>query len=306
MTGPTVRVFAGILERESQWQRLSGSAMGVAAIYTLMLLGAIFASGEQAPPKRRLRDELVVTLLDLPKISELRMAEDSGGAPGEDTGGPQAAGLVLKTSKKETGRPKPASTPLPSPKAKPLPNPKSQSDETPKGPIGAAVQPEPQRPSPAPKGEANAPPTQLVTPNSNTSSGPGPAGGLGTGSAGGTAGITGAGAGTGSGSGARPGVASGDATVLPFMDGMTRPALVSKVDPEYTREARDASVAGLILTKCVITTEGRLQRCRIVKGIPLMDQAVLAALSRWRYSPVMYQGKPTAVEYVIPVRLVLP
>jgi protein TonB len=108
------------------------------------------------------------------------------------------------------------------------------------------------------------------------------------------------GSGTGSGKG---GANSGESTVLPFMDGMTRPQLLSMIEPEYTREARDSNVKGLFVAKCVITTQGTLQRCRVVKGLPMMDQAVLAAISQWRYSPVVYQGKPVAVDYVIQVRL---
>jgi protein TonB len=101
-------------------------------------------------------------------------------------------------------------------------------------------------------------------------------------------------------------VARGSSEVLPFMDGMTRPKLLEMVEPTYTREARDARVAGLFLAKCVITTTGTLQKCRVVKGLPWMDQSVLNALSRWRYSPVIYQGKPVAVDYVIQVRLAGP
>jgi outer membrane biosynthesis protein TonB len=96
---------------------------------------------------------------------------------------------------------------------------------------------------------------------------------------------------------------AGGSEVLPFMDGMTRPKLLSMVEPTYTREARDARVSGLFLAKCVITTTGTLHNCRVVKGLPLMDHAILNALSRWRYSPVIYQGKPVAVDYVIQVRL---
>jgi protein TonB len=70
-----------------------------------------------------------------------------------------------------------------------------------------------------------------------------------------------------------------------------------------TREARDADVKGLFLAKCVITTAGTLQNCRLIKGHPLVNQALLTALSRWRYTPVIYQGKPVAVDYVIQVRL---
>ena len=87
---------------------------------------------------------------------------------------------------------------------------------------------------------------------------------------------------------------------------MTRPALLSKTDPLYTREALEARVEGLMLVKCVITPRGGLTNCRIVKGLPHMDSAVLAALSKWTYSPVTYQGQAVSVDYVIPVRLVLP
>ena len=87
---------------------------------------------------------------------------------------------------------------------------------------------------------------------------------------------------------------------------MTRPTLVSKIDPTYTREALEARVEGLMLVKCVISTAGALQNCRVVKGLPHMDAAVLGALRGWRYTPVTYQGAPVSVDYVIPVRLVLP
>jgi protein TonB len=94
--------------------------------------------------------------------------------------------------------------------------------------------------------------------------------------------------------------------VLPFGAGMTRPTLVTKREPAYPREALVAKIGGLMLVKCIITTEGSLRACRIVKGLPYMDQPVLAALAAWKYTPVLFQGSPVSVEYVIPVRLVPP
>jgi len=94
-------------------------------------------------------------------------------------------------------------------------------------------------------------------------------------------------------------------SVLAFGPGMTRPSLLSKTDPTYTREALAASVQGLMLVKCTITLQGALEGCRIVKSLPHMDAAVLTALTNWRYAPVTYQGRAVAVDYVIPVRLVL-
>ena len=129
-----------------------------------------------------------------------------------------------------------------------------------------------------------------------------PGTGSGTGTGTGTGGTGLSGSGTGSTPSTRPGVPGGTRD-MPFMDGMTRPVLLSKVDPQLTREARDANVQGSILAKCVITVAGTLERCRIVKGLPYMDSSVLSALSHWRYSPVMYQGRPTAVEYLVTLKL---
>lgn len=90
--------------------------------------------------------------------------------------------------------------------------------------------------------------------------------------------------------------------VIPFGAGMDRPRLVAGPAPEYPRQAREAKVEGTMLVKCVITTSGALRDCRIIKGLPFMEQPVLAALSQQRYTPVTFQGRPVDVEYVIPFK----
>ncbi len=94
--------------------------------------------------------------------------------------------------------------------------------------------------------------------------------------------------------------------VLPFGEGMTRPEALVKPNPQYTREALEARVQGLMIVKCVITTEGKLEKCRIIKPLPHMDNAVLDALYASRYKPVTFQGRPVAVDYVFNLRLQLP
>ena len=90
--------------------------------------------------------------------------------------------------------------------------------------------------------------------------------------------------------------------VLPFGEGMNRPQLVGGPEPVFPREAREAKVEGTLLAKCVITTEGALTGCRILKSLPFLDQPVLEALAQRRYTPVSFQGRPVAVEYVIPFK----
>lgn len=93
--------------------------------------------------------------------------------------------------------------------------------------------------------------------------------------------------------------------VLPFGEGMNRPQLVGGPEPVFPREALEARVEGTLLARCVITTEGALTNCRILKSLPFLDQPVLAALAQRHYTPVSFQGRPVAVEYTIPFKFKL-
>lgn len=94
--------------------------------------------------------------------------------------------------------------------------------------------------------------------------------------------------------------------VVPFGPGMTRPKKLSGPQPQYTREALEARVQGLMIVKCVITTRGSVERCRVLRSLPHMEQAVLEALYAQHYQPVTFQGRPVPVDYIFNIRLVLP
>jgi len=91
--------------------------------------------------------------------------------------------------------------------------------------------------------------------------------------------------------------------VVPFGEGMTRPSAISGDEIQYTREAREAKASGVVIARCTIATDGSTHGCRIIKGVPLMDRAVLDALSRHRGTPAMQHGSPVAVEYTYTIRL---
>jgi protein TonB len=95
--------------------------------------------------------------------------------------------------------------------------------------------------------------------------------------------------------------------VVPFGEGMTRPVLLQSGRPiTYTREAIAARVEGVSIARCVITAEGLVERCKVIKPLPFMDEAVLEHLQSQRFQPVSYQGKPVSVGYNFSVRLTLP
>jgi protein TonB len=94
--------------------------------------------------------------------------------------------------------------------------------------------------------------------------------------------------------------------VLPFGQGMTPPVPLDRRNIDYTPEARMAQVEGTLIARCVITVEGQVRECKVIKGVPHMNQAVVDALQSWRYRPVMYQGRPVSVSYVFTIRLKMP
>ena len=97
-----------------------------------------------------------------------------------------------------------------------------------------------------------------------------------------------------------------DSDVLPFGAGMTRPERISGPIPQYTKEALEKQSEGLMIVKCIITLEGLVRKCRIIKPLPFMEEAVLDALYQSRYKPVTLEGRPIQVDYTFNIKLTLP
>jgi serine/threonine-protein kinase len=89
-------------------------------------------------------------------------------------------------------------------------------------------------------------------------------------------------------------------------DRMTPPSKISGPDPEYTEKALDHEVEGVLSARCIVTAEGKVHGCRVIKGVPFMDRAVITALEQRRYSPALLRGKPVEIYYNIQTTLKLP
>ncbi len=87
---------------------------------------------------------------------------------------------------------------------------------------------------------------------------------------------------------------------------MTRPVFVSGPEPTYTQRALEQEVHGLMVVKCVLTVEGTVRDCRVLKGLPHMDSALVDALEHRRYKPATQNGKPVEIDYVFKVNLKVP
>jgi protein TonB len=82
--------------------------------------------------------------------------------------------------------------------------------------------------------------------------------------------------------------------------------MISGSPPEYTAQAIERGVEGSMQVRCVITAGGLVRGCKVTKGLPFMNIAVVDALEKRKYAPALAQGKPVDVYYTFSIRLKLP
>jgi TonB family protein len=78
--------------------------------------------------------------------------------------------------------------------------------------------------------------------------------------------------------------------------GLKPPRVVSKVEPEYSEEARDAKLQGTVVVQCVIDENGAPQRIVITRSLGSgLDEKALQAVTQWHFAPGEKDGQPVAV-----------
>lgn len=121
------------------------------------------------------------------------------------------------------------------------------------------------------------------------SSGTGAGGGIGNGKGHGDGTGNGPGAGTGDGGGCCDGL-------YQVGGGVTSPTVLSRVEPEYSEEARKARYEGTVLLEAIIRKDGRIDTIRLLRSLGFgLDQNAIDALKRWRFHPGTKNGKPVDV-----------
>ncbi len=93
---------------------------------------------------------------------------------------------------------------------------------------------------------------------------------------------------------------------MEFDERMSAPEKLGGPDPKYTEKAIEREVQGTMVVRCVVTTEGKVFGCRVLKSLPFMDRAVIDALERRRYKPATLGGRPVEVNYNFKITLRLP
>jgi len=77
------------------------------------------------------------------------------------------------------------------------------------------------------------------------------------------------------------------------------PRRITNVNPIYPAIAQNARVQGVVIIEATIGTTGEVKDARVLRSIPLLDQAALDAVKQWRYEPTLLNG--TAVPIIMTV-----
>ena len=78
--------------------------------------------------------------------------------------------------------------------------------------------------------------------------------------------------------------------------------LLHRVEPEYPNIAITMHLSGTVQLRAIIGTDGAIQNIQVVSGNPILANAAVAAVKRWRYQPTRLSGKPVEVETLITVQ----
>jgi protein TonB len=240
----------------------------------ISVVAALFILGSLKPVQKLVKDTVTLIAPDIkPYISKPKDKLAGGGGGG-------GARSPLQASK--GALPKPAPRQFTPPRVDPPPDPKL--------PMLPTVVAPPDVPNIIANNYGD-PLSRLGIPSNGTGAGAG----IGSGYGGGVGSGRGAGVGPGSGGGFGGGA-------YRIGGGVSAPAVLFKVEPEYSEEARKAKWQGTVVLSLVVDENGKAQGIKVVRSLGLgLDQKAIEAVEKWRFKPGMKDGKSVPVIATIEV-----
>jgi TonB family protein len=87
--------------------------------------------------------------------------------------------------------------------------------------------------------------------------------------------------------------------------GVSAGLILTRVNPEYPSDAREARIQGVVVLKVNVDEEGRVVRVELISGHPMLAPAAIEAVRQWTYRPYLLNGKPIEVETQVQVNFTL-
>jgi protein TonB len=86
---------------------------------------------------------------------------------------------------------------------------------------------------------------------------------------------------------------------------ISEPKKIKDVKPAYPEIAQNAMVQGIVILEILVDQEGRVAEAKVLRSIPLLDQAAIDAVTQWQYMPTLLNGAPVPVVMTVTVNFSL-
>jgi protein TonB len=80
------------------------------------------------------------------------------------------------------------------------------------------------------------------------------------------------------------------------------PRKLQHVAPVYPAIAAEARITGTVVVEATISRAGTVSDVRVLRSVPLLDAAAVAAVRQWRYESTRLNGEPVAVLLTVTIR----
>ena len=107
---------------------------------------------------------------------------------------------------------------------------------------------------------------------------------------------------------ARAARAKAEAPIVPLRAGrgIKTPAKIKDVRPVYPAIAQAARVQGVVVLEATVGADGHVTNTKVIKSVPLLDQAAVDAVRQWQYAPTRVKGKAVPIVMTITVNFARP
>jgi TonB family protein len=83
------------------------------------------------------------------------------------------------------------------------------------------------------------------------------------------------------------------------------PQKIKHVPPVYPDEALRSGVQGVVILEALIDPTGKVSEARVMRSIPMLDQAAIDAVRQWEFTPTLLNGGPVAVIMTVTVNFTI-
>src|ERR1700727_1261471 len=87
----------------------------------------------------------------------------------------------------------------------------------------------------------------------------------------------------------------------------TEPKVIHTVPPEYTKEALEAKLQGVVVLSAVVSIDGSVTEIKLVRGLGKgLEENAIKCVGQWRFAPGSSHGEPVPRKVFLEVNFRLP